>query len=94
VEYFDTEQKKLRLRVSSIGVKSFAVVKKVNGSPKRVTKGDGPFHQLNLVIGLFVSNSLNKGRSGNYATGYPERLYEMLRGLFSLSERLLKLEYL
>lgn len=42
VEYFDTEQKKLRLRVSSTGAKSFAVVKKVNGSPKRVTIGQWP----------------------------------------------------
>lgn len=42
VEYFDTEQNKLRLRVSSTGVKAFAVVKKVNGSPKRVTIGQWP----------------------------------------------------
>tara|TARA_R110002074_G_scaffold402332_1_gene607500 strand:+ start:7048 stop:8271 length:1224 start_codon:yes stop_codon:yes gene_type:complete len=42
VEYFDTKQQKLRLRVSSSGAMSFAVVKKVNGKPKRVTIGQWP----------------------------------------------------
>lgn len=42
VEYFDTKQQKLRLRVSVSGVKSFAVVKKVHGKPKRVTVGKWP----------------------------------------------------
>jgi len=41
-EYFDTKQQKLRLRVSSSGAKSFAVVKKINGKPKRVTLGQWP----------------------------------------------------
>tara|TARA_R110002095_G_scaffold122573_1_gene106481 strand:+ start:428 stop:1708 length:1281 start_codon:yes stop_codon:yes gene_type:complete len=42
VEYFDTKQQKLRLRVSSSRVMSFAVVKKVHGKPKRVTVGKWP----------------------------------------------------
>ena len=42
VEYFDTKQQKLRLRVTAGGVKSFAVVKKVNDKPKRVTIGRWP----------------------------------------------------
>jgi len=42
VEYFDTKQQKLRLRVSVTGVKAFAVVKKAHGKPKRVTVGKWP----------------------------------------------------
>jgi len=41
-EYFDTKQQKLRLRVTTTGAKSFAVVKKVNNKPKRVTIGKWP----------------------------------------------------
>lgn len=39
VEYFDTKQQKLRLRVTPKGTKTFAVVKKVGDKPKRVTIG-------------------------------------------------------
>jgi integrase len=42
MEYFDTKQQKLRLRVTATGVKSFSVVKKVNNKPKRVTIGKWP----------------------------------------------------
>lgn len=42
VEYHDAKQQKLRLRVTSSGVFSFAVVKKVNDQPKRVTIGRWP----------------------------------------------------
>jgi integrase len=42
IEYFDTKQQKLRLRVTATGAKSFAVVKKVNDKPKRVTIGKWP----------------------------------------------------
>jgi len=42
VEYFDAKQQKLRLRVSSSGVMSFSVVKKIQGRPKRVTVGKWP----------------------------------------------------
>jgi len=42
IEYFDTKQQKLRLRITSTGAKSFAVVKKFNGKPKRVTLGQWP----------------------------------------------------
>lgn len=42
VEYFDTKQQKLRLRIAATGVISFAVVKKVNDKPKRVTIGRWP----------------------------------------------------
>jgi len=42
VEYFDTKQQKLRLRITTTGAKSFAVVKKVNNKPKRVTIGQFP----------------------------------------------------
>lgn len=41
-EYFDTKQQKLRLRVTATGTKSFAVVKKLNNKPKRVTIGRWP----------------------------------------------------
>jgi len=41
-EYLDTKQQKLRLRVTTTGAKSFAVVKKVNDKPKRVTIGKWP----------------------------------------------------
>jgi len=41
-EYFDTKQQKLRLRVTSSGAKSFAVVKRFNGKTKRVTLGQWP----------------------------------------------------
>jgi len=42
VEYFDTKQQKLRLRITSTGTRSFAVVKRVNDKPKRVTIGKWP----------------------------------------------------
>lgn len=42
LEYFDTKQQKLRIRVTTAGAKSFAVVKKVNNKPKRVTIGRWP----------------------------------------------------
>jgi len=42
VEYFDTKQQKLRLRIASTGAISFAVVKRVNDKPKRVTIGKWP----------------------------------------------------
>lgn len=41
-EYFDTKQQKLRLRITSTGTISFAVVKRVNDKPKRVTIGKWP----------------------------------------------------
>lgn len=41
-EYFDIKQQKLRVRITSTGVKSFSVVKKLNGKPKRVTIGRFP----------------------------------------------------
>ncbi|MFT6909520.1 MAG: integrase [Oleiphilaceae bacterium] len=41
-EYFDTKQQKLRIRVTTTGAKSFAVVKKSNNKPKRVTIGKWP----------------------------------------------------
>lgn len=42
VEYFDTKQQKLRLRITSTGAISFAVVKRVDDKPKRVTIGRWP----------------------------------------------------
>lgn len=42
IEYFDTKQQKLRLRVTSTGLISFAVVKRLNNKPKRVTIGTWP----------------------------------------------------
>lgn len=42
VEYFDTKQQKLRLRITSTGLISFAVVKRFNDKPKRVTIGSWP----------------------------------------------------
>ncbi|RKZ91471.1 MAG: hypothetical protein DRQ40_09830 [Gammaproteobacteria bacterium] len=42
IEYFDTKQQKLRLRVTVKGAKSFAVVKKINNRPRRVTIGQFP----------------------------------------------------
>jgi|TARA_R100001369_G_scaffold84433_1_gene117325 integrase len=42
VEYFDTKQQKLRLRITSTGTISFAVVKKLFDKPKRVTIGTWP----------------------------------------------------
>lgn len=42
VEYFDTKQQKLRLRVTSTGTISFAVVKRFGDKPKRVTIGKWP----------------------------------------------------
>jgi integrase len=41
-EYFDTKQQKLRLRITSNGTISFAVVKRVNDKLKRVTIGKWP----------------------------------------------------
>lgn len=45
-EYFDTKQQKLRLRITSTGAISFAVVKRVNDRPKRVTIGKWPEVQI------------------------------------------------
>ena len=42
VEYFDTKQQKLRLRVTSTGAISFAVVKRLDDKLKRVTIGKWP----------------------------------------------------
>jgi len=42
VEYFDTKQQKLRLRVTSTGAISFAVVKRVDEKLRRVTIGKWP----------------------------------------------------
>lgn len=42
IEYFDTKQQKLRLRITSTGAISFAVVKRVDDKPKRVTIGKWP----------------------------------------------------
>lgn len=42
VEYFDTKQQKLRLRITSTGAISFAVVKRLDDKPKRVTIGKWP----------------------------------------------------
>lgn len=41
-EYFDIKQQKLRLRITANGTISFAVVKRVNDKPKRVTIGKWP----------------------------------------------------
>lgn len=45
-EYFDTKQQKLRLRITSTGTISFAVVKRVNDKLKRVTIGQWPEVQI------------------------------------------------